>query len=94
MLGAKIRVEAQVVATVARCCVVIVAVCGLLGLAVGAERVVRAERLTEGLVIAVASTMATAVSLTVLLFIAWRADRAPGTWTDTPVAPGGPRHGP
>jgi len=52
----------------------------LLGLAAGVERVIWADRLTEAVVLVLASTMATVVSVTVLLFIAWRvelAERAP-----------------
>ena len=73
MVAAKIRVEAKSVATTARWGVVVVLVCGCLGSAVGAERVIRADRLTEGVALIIASVMATAVSLAVLLFIAWRA---------------------
>jgi hypothetical protein len=80
MLIARFRVEAHSVSAVARWAVAIVVVCGLLGLAAGIERVIWADRLTEAVVLVVASTMATAVSITVLLFIAWRvelADTAP-----------------
>jgi hypothetical protein len=72
MLAEKIRVEASAVATTARWSVVVVLVCGGLGFAVGAERAIRADRMTEGVMLVIASAMATAVSLTVLLFVAWR----------------------
>jgi cation transport ATPase len=62
------------VATTARWSVVVVVVCGGLGFVVGAERAIRADRMTEGVMLVIASAMATAVSLTVLLFIAWRTD--------------------
>ena len=75
MLVAGFRVEAHSVSVVARWAVAIVVICGLLGLAAGIERVIWAERLTEG-VLVIASTMATAFSIPVLLFIAWRAELA------------------
>jgi hypothetical protein len=80
MLIARFRVEANSVSAVARLAVVIIVVCGLVGLAAGIERVMWADRLTEGIVIVVGATMATAVSITLLLFVAWRvelADRTP-----------------
>ncbi len=80
MVVAGFRVEARSVSAMARWAVVIVVVCGLLGVVAGVERVIWADRLTEAVVLVVASTMATAVSITVLLFIAWRVeltDRAP-----------------
>jgi hypothetical protein len=74
MLVARFRVEARSVSAVARWAVAIVVVCGLLGVAAGIERVIWADRLTEAIVLVVGSTMATAVSIAVLLFIAWRVD--------------------
>jgi len=82
MLVARFRVAGHSVSAVARCAVVVVVICGLLGLAAGVERVIWAGRLTEGVVLVIASTMVTAVSIPVLLFIAWRtdlADSAPDT---------------
>jgi hypothetical protein len=79
MLVARFRIEAHWMSAVARWAVVVVVVCGLLGLAAGIERAVWAGRLTESVVLIVASTMATAVSITVLLFIAWRAELADST---------------
>src|SRR5215207_3243294 len=80
MLVERFQVEAHSVSAVARWAVAIVVVCGMLGVATGIERVIWADRLTEAVVLVIASTMAAAVSITVLLFIAWRvelADSAP-----------------
>ena len=64
--------DSRAVASAARWAAVVVVVCGCLGLAVGLERAVRADRVTEGVAFVIASTMAAAVSLVVLLFVAWR----------------------
>jgi cation transport ATPase len=89
MLAEKIRVEASSVATTARWSVVVVVVCGGLGFVVGAERAIRADRMTEGVMLVIASAMATAVSLTVLLFIVWRTGPTspPGTTAGSTARP-------
>jgi hypothetical protein len=78
MLVARFRIEAHSVSAVARWAIAIVVVCGLLGVAAGIERAIWAERLTEAVVLVVASTVTTAVSITVLLFIAWRVELPDG----------------
>ena len=76
MLVEKVRIEAASVAVAARLGVVIVVLCGLVGIAAGVARVIRAGTLTEGLVVVIASTMTTVVSSVVMLFIVWRVELA------------------
>jgi len=70
----KVRIGATAVAVAARLGVVVVVVCGLVGIAAGIARVIRAGTLTEGLVVVIASTMTAVVSSVVMLFIAWRVE--------------------
>jgi len=74
MLAGRVRIGEVAVGVAARLGLAVVAVCGLVGVAAGIARAVRTGRLTEGLIVVIASTVTTVVGSVVMLFVAWRVD--------------------
>ena len=90
MLVSRLRVSEKSVLIAALGAAAVVGVCGGLGLLGGVWWAVRRDRPTEGLVVAAMSTMIAAVSLAILLFVAWhvQSQHPPG---DTSQHPPGDR---